>query len=156
MEAFLSTHFNKVDRKGRVSVPAPFRAILARTDATGLIVHPSMRTKALQVNGRDFFDRLNRRREDRSLEAGEFEKLVDSGGDPAIDLMMALAHDLPIDGEGRIVLPRDLARHAEIEDRAAFVGRGNRFEIWSPDVFEAHKGRMLAELRERLAAEGAA
>lgn len=154
MKAFLSTHVNKVDRKGRVSVPAPFRATLALTGAAGLIVHPSVLTKALEVNERDFFDRLNRHRETRSLEAGEFEKLLTGGGDPAIDLMMASAHDLPIDGEGRVVLPRDLADHAGIEDRAAFVGCGNRFEIWSPDAFADHRRAVLADMRDRLAAAG--
>jgi MraZ protein len=49
--------------------------------------------------------------------------------------IFADAHQLPFDTDGRIVLPEALAKHADITDRAAFVGRGAMFQIWNPEAF---------------------
>jgi len=64
---------------------------------------------------------------------------------------MAMARELPFDGDGRIVLPAQLAEAAGITDRAAFVGRGTRFQIWSPESFEQHQLAATERLRARLA-----
>jgi MraZ protein len=67
---------------------------------------------------------------------------------------MAMAHELPFDGEGRIVLPAKLAETAQISDRATFVGRGPRFQIWSPENYDEHERAALVALREQLANGG--
>jgi MraZ protein len=154
--SFLSTYVNKVDRKGRVSVPAPFRAALAADPFQGIIAYPSMTDSALDAFGRATLEELNRRRLDRTMEHGDFEQALLGGGDSLVDTIMALAHELPFDGEGRIVLPASLAEAARITDRAAFVGRGPRFQIWAPELFEEHQRDAVAALRARLArGEGA-
>ena len=151
MTAFLSTYVNKVDRKGRVSVPAPFRAALSKTGQVGLIAYPSLRLPALEAFGRDVLDQLNARRMSQSLEDGDFARVLIGGGDPVVEAVMALVHDLPFDGEGRIVLPAALVAHAGIDDQAAFVGRGDRFQIWAPEAFETHQRDTLEALRSRYA-----
>ena len=45
------------------------------------------------------------------------------------------AHQLPFDGEGRIILPESLLVHAGITERAAFVGQGRSFQVWEPEAF---------------------
>ena len=149
MTAFLSTYVNKVDRKKRVSVPAPFRAALNRSSFAGLIVYPSLRESAIEAFSRDVLDQLNSRRMSRSLEGDDFEQILLGGGDGLIDAVMAMVHELPFDPEGRVVLPAALAAHAGIADRAAFVGRGNRFQIWAPEAFQAHQDEALEALRRR-------
>ncbi|MEE8444266.1 MAG: division/cell wall cluster transcriptional repressor MraZ [Alphaproteobacteria bacterium] len=153
MTSFLSTFVNKVDRKGRVSVPAPFRAALSNETFQGVIAYPSLTETAIDGVGRATLEDLNRRRMDRTLEDGDFERAL-LGGDTVIDTIMALAHELPFDGEGRIVLPASLAGPAGITDRATFVGRGTRFQIWAPDAFEQHQQAAVAALRQRLSAQG--
>lgn len=152
--SFLSTFVNKVDRKGRVSVPAPFRASLAADSYQGIIVYPSMTDTALDGFGRAMLEELNRRRLDKTMADGDFEQALLGGGDDLVDTIMALAHELPFDGEGRIVLPGALASAAGITDRATFVGRGSRFQIWAPDTFDAHQRSAVAALRSRLANQG--
>ncbi|MCY4547360.1 MAG: division/cell wall cluster transcriptional repressor MraZ [Defluviicoccus sp.] len=149
MTAFLSTYVNKVDRKKRVSVPAPFRAALAGSSFGGLIVYPSLRESAIEAFSRDVLEQLNNRRMSRSLEGDDFEQLLLGGGDGLIDAVMAMVHELPFDPEGRVVLPSALAAHAGITDRAAFVGRGNRFQIWAPEAFQAHQDEAIDALRRR-------
>jgi len=48
---FLSTFANKIDRKGRVSVPAPFRAVLDRQASTGIILYPSFKHPCIEGSG---------------------------------------------------------------------------------------------------------
>ncbi len=156
MTAFLSTYVNKVDRKKRVSVPAPFRAVLAGSSFAGLIVYRSLREPAIEAFSRDVLDRLNSRRLSRSLEGDDFEQVLLGGGDSQIETIMAMVHELPFDGEGRVVIPPALAEHADIADRAAFVGRGNRFQIWAPEKFQEHQDRAIDALRRRVENGGGA
>lgn len=151
MASFLSTFVNKVDRKGRVSVPAPFRAALSADSYQGIIAYPSMTDKALDGFGRSMLEELNRRQLDKTMSDGDFEQALLGRRNSVVDTIMALAHELPFDGEGRIVLPGDLINAAEITDRATFVGRGSRFQIWSPDLFENHQRDAVAALRARFA-----
>lgn len=154
MTSFLSTFVNKVDRKGRVSVPAPFRAALAADPYQGIIVYPSMTDTALDGFGRSMLEELSRRQLDKTMNDGDFEQALLGGGNSLISTIMAMAHELPFDGEGRIVLPPSLTEQAQITDRATFVGRGSRFQIWSPELFEAHQRDAVAALRTRLANRG--
>jgi MraZ protein len=152
--SFLSTFVNKVDRKGRVSVPAPFRAALAADPYQGIIVYPSMTDTALDGFGRAMLEELNRRRLDKTMADGDFETALLGGSDSLVDTIMALAHEMPFDGDGRIVLPGTLAEAAGITDHATFVGRGSRFQIWAPEKFETHQHSAVAALRARLASQG--
>ncbi len=155
MTSFLSTFVNKVDRKGRVSVPAPFRATLGDQSFQGIIAYPSLTDPAIDAFGRDVLEQMGRRRFDQTLEDGDFERaLLGGNGDDAVETVMAMARELPFDGDGRIVLPAQLAEAAGITDRAAFVGRGTRFQIWAPEAFDRHQQSAVDRLRARLARRG--
>ena len=151
MTSFLSTFVNKVDRKGRVSVPAPYRAALAGQPFQGIVAYPNLTQPALDAFGRDALEEMSRRRFDRTLADGDIARaLTGAGEDELIETIMALARELPFDGEGRIVLPRPLAEHAGIGDEAVFVGRGSRFQIWAPAAFESQHNAALSRARARL------
>ena len=155
MTSFLSTFVNKVDRKGRVSVPAPFRAALAGQGFQGIVAYPSLTDPAIDAIGRDLLDRMIGHRFDRTLEDGDFESvLLGGGGDRVVETVLAMVSELPFDGEGRIVLPKSLAETAAITDHAAFVGRGTRFQIWAPEAFERQQAAAIGSLRSRFADNG--
>ncbi len=137
MALFIDTFVNKIDSKGRVSVPATFRAALAGQPYHGIVALPSPKYRAIQCAGMDWMEELNRR-VDRT----------DLMSDAHDDLTMVLFGDskqLPFDGEGRVVMPGSLLERADIDGVAAFLGRGPFFEIWEPKALEAHK----AEARQR-------
>ena len=151
MTSFISTYENKVDRKGRVSVPAAFRAALNNETYQGVIAYPSLLEPAIEGIGRSTLEELNRRRFDRSMDGGDFEMtLMGSSDGGVVEAIMALSSELPFDGEGRIILPARLCEHAGIDGRATFVGRGTRFQIWAPDRYAQHQARELDALRARL------
>jgi MraZ protein len=139
---FLSTYVNKVDRKGRVSVPATFRASLADQRFPGIVVFPSYKYPALDGNGIDRMEELIARLDTIEEFSDEHENLA--------ALMFASSQRLPFDTEGRIILPPDLAEHASITESAAFVGLGKSFQIWEPGRFSEH----LTTLRERARRQG--
>ena len=136
MTAFQSTYHNRVDRNGRVSVPAAYRGALSGSSFQGIIAYPSMTDPAIEAFGRDLLEQMSRRRTDQSIEGGNFEQLLLGNEDGLVETIMALACDLPFDGEGRVILPAALVDHATISDRATIDGRGNRFQIWQPEAFE--------------------
>lgn len=144
---------NKVDRKGRVSVPAQFRAALSQDSYQGIIAYPSLADSAVDAFSRTMLEELNQHRLDKTMADGQFEQAL-LGNNSMIETIMAMAHELPFDSEGRIVLPTLLAEAAGIKDRAAFVGRGTRFQIWEPKTFEQHQNNAVTDLRSRLRADG--
>lgn len=138
---FLSTYVNKVDRKGRVSVPATFRAALAGQSFLGIVAYRSFKLPCLEASGIDRMEEMTARLD----QLGQFSESYDN-----LSALFADAQQLPFDGEGRIVLPATLAEHAGVADHAAFVGLGRTFQIWQPERFATHQ----SELRERARRQG--
>jgi len=142
VELFLSTYVNKVDRKGRVSVPATFRSTLATHRQPNLVIaFPSFRLPALECTGSDRMEEMQERIESVEEFSEEHENLSQ---------LFADAHPLTIDGEGRVILPDHLKEHAGIADDVAFVGRGAMFQLWNPRRYEDHS----ATVRERSRRQG--
>jgi MraZ protein len=139
---FIGTFENKIDRKGRVSVPAQFRQTLAGQSFQGIIAFRSYRAAAIEACGIDFMERLNDSIASMDLFSDDHEDLAAT--------IFADSQQLPFDGDGRIILPPRLAEHAGIAERAAFVGKGPIFQIWEPGALEAHK----EEARKRARSQG--
>ena len=142
VELFLSTFVNKVDRKGRVSVPATFRAAVADQSFPGIVVFPSFKYEALDGSGIKRMEEMSERLNTLEEFSEEHENL---------GVLFAASQALPFDSEGRIVLPENLAAYAHITDSAAFVGLGKSFQIWEPARFADHQ----AMLRDRARQQGA-
>jgi MraZ protein len=131
MALFLSTTINKVDAKGRVSVPAAFRAALAGQPFHGIAAVPSFKYPAIQCGGMDWMEQLS-----SGVNAYDF---FSDEHDALTAALFSNAQQLTFDGEGRIILPASLVEHANITKTAAFVGRGPLFEIWEPDAFASYQ-----------------
>jgi len=140
MDRFVSTFTNKIDAKGRVSIPAPFRAILEHDGyAGGIYCYPSLDAQALDAGGERLAKKID----------GLLSGLPDYS-DERDELSVALYGDvkiLSIDGDGRIILPEDLRAHAGLETRVTFVGLGDKFQIWEPQAFEERRTKARAKVR---------
>ena len=142
MAVFLSTYVNKVDRKGRVSVPAEFRKVLgAQSELGGVVVFKSLQYQALDACSAEHMEQLSDSLETLDLSNEEYELIETTifGG----------SVQLPFDTEGRIVLPQHLCAFAGIGEEAAFVGRRKTFQIWEPGALTAHEGGMRDKARSR-------
>ncbi|MSO71997.1 MAG: division/cell wall cluster transcriptional repressor MraZ [Rhodospirillaceae bacterium] len=142
MKAFFGTFVNKVDAKGRVSVPAPFRAVIQGRGLTSVALHPSLFESCLEGAGFDRFE---------NLESQIADSFGPSTRDEVAELIMAELRELPLDGEGRIVLPDEFIAKANLTDQATFIGQGRRFQMWEPGalaaVMKAKLQRVTAALK---------
>ena len=151
MDRFFSHFILKLDAKGRVSIPAPFRAVLTREGGDSLFCYPALDRPAVEAGGMALM------REIEEL-IGSFPPFSDEREQFATALY-GTSETLKIDAEGRVTLSDPLKDHAGIMDAVAFVGLGHKFQIWAPDRFSARlseaTGKMRA-LKKRLGAERAA
>jgi MraZ protein len=138
MDRFVSHHMLRLDAKGRVSVPAPFRAVLARDGFDGFYCYPALDRPALDAGGNALLAEIE------ALIAG-FQPF----SEPREQFSLALygtSETLKIDGEGRVVLSDVHKAHAGISEAAVFVGLGHKFRIWEPGRFRAE----LTEARDKV------
>jgi MraZ protein len=145
MALFLSTHVNKVDKKGRVSVPAQFRTAVVGQSFPGIVAFRSFSLQVIDAAGIERMEKYSAELD--SLEEG-------SGRHGEVRAMLADARQLAFDGEGRIVLPTDLAEFARITEEAAFVGQGRHFYICEPAVARRMVEETLARKHGGRATQG--
>lgn len=140
--AFWSTYINKIDRKGRVSIPATFRPHLIGKSFQGVVVFPAFRSPALECRSWEQMEELS-----ASVDAlPEFS----AERDALAAAIFGSSVPLSFDPEGRINLPAHLAKHANLGAEAAFVGMGKSFQIWEPAAFKLFQ----KDAREKVAREG--
>ena len=128
---FLSSYENKIDKKGRVSVPATFRSHLNSMGYNGFISYPSFNHSALEACSQDRIEKLSNTID--SLNPFEEKR------DYFATSILAESINLQFDSEGRISLTPKLLKHAKIKNSMVFVGQGKTFQIWEPTIFEKFK-----------------
>ena len=128
---FLSTYENKLDKKGRVSVPASFRSYLSNMGFNGVICYPSFNHQCIEAWPQDRIEKISNSID--SLNPFEENK------DYFATSVLSESINLQFDSEGRILLTSKLLRHAKIKSNISFVGQGKTFQIWEPTAFEKFK-----------------
>ena len=128
---FLSNFENKIDKKGRVSVPSSFRAYLNSRGYNGFIAYPSFNHATLEACPQDRVEKLS-----DSIDAlGPFNDKRDYFATSVLSQSIGLNFD----SEGRVTIPEKLLKHAKIKTNLVFVGLGKVFQIWDPNLFEKFK-----------------
>ena len=128
---FLSTYENRLDKKGRVSVPATFRSHLTSIGYNGFISYPSFNHSALEACSQDRIEKLT-----NSIDSlNPFEEKRDYFATSILSESVSLQFDT----EGRVSLTEKLLDHAKIKNNILFVGLGKTFQIWEPKIFEIFK-----------------
>ena len=139
MSLFLSSYENRLDTKGRVSVPASFRASVGNDKFAGVVLFRSFTHNCIEG--------MTMSRMEQMAAATDKMDVFDSKLDDLTAMLFADARQLAFDVTGRIVIPADMLAHAGITDSAIFVGRGNSFQIWNPEAFRAAQEKSLNNLR---------
>ncbi|MEK9960692.1 MAG: hypothetical protein VXB94_03895, partial [Rhodobiaceae bacterium] len=137
VDLFLSTFENRIDRKGRLSVPAPFRAVLERR-RDPLYLFKSLTEPCLEGCGPE--------------RIGQIVDAIDSMDSlseevATLQTMLSSAQEMKLDGEGRIMLSADFIAFAELDDMALYAGIGRSFQIWLPARYRARETEARARAR---------
>ena len=124
MELFVSTFVNKIDKKGRVSLPSIFRSALPKNHSNEIILLKSLRKRTIEglsvlrvkemasrINNLDFFSE-----EHEDFTTSKFSEMIPTN----------------LDKEGRFLLPESLKNFASIKTEVAFIGQGYFFQIVNP------------------------
>jgi len=128
---FLSSYENKIDKKGRVSVPATFRSHLSSMGYNGFITYPSFNHFALEACSQDRIEKLSNTID--SLNPFEEKR------DYFATSILSESENLQFDTEGRVFFSKKLLNHAKIKTNVLFVGLGKTFQVWEPKNFEKFK-----------------
>tara|TARA_B100000989_G_scaffold65601_1_gene45608 strand:+ start:3805 stop:4248 length:444 start_codon:yes stop_codon:yes gene_type:complete len=128
---FLSTYENKLDKKGRVSVPAQFRSYISNLGYNGVICYPSFNYSCIEAWSQERIEKIS--------EAIDNLNPYDEKKDFFSTSILSESINLIFDPEGRINLTKKLLTHAKIKNNILFVGQGKTFQIWNPVVFEKFK-----------------
>lgn len=140
---FSSSATNKVDGKGRVSIPAAFRKVLEGENAEYLCLLPELTgDMAVMACGPAYFNKLAEGISRLNPFSEEAMALA--------DLVGGQSHQISLDGTGRIVLPAELKEFAGIEDEVRFVGGLTKFQLWNPATYVATRPKMTKSARESL------
>jgi MraZ protein len=127
---FLSTYTNKIDKKGRVSVPAQFRAVLSAENFPGIIAYPSFVNACIEASGMARIERLSESIDNLDPFSDERDAFATS--------ILGGSQQLAFDSEGRVSISEELIATAKLTEKAVFVGKGATFEIWDPATFEEY------------------
>ena len=139
MRRFTARHLNKIDKKGRTSVPAAFRTIVESSGAPIIYLKPNEVEGCIDCLTEAFMAEVERRIDELDIGSEERDDLEEE--------YFAESIAVRFDTEGRIVIPTDLKDLAEIDAEVVFVGKGSHFEIWEP----GRHGARRAERTERRA-----
>jgi MraZ protein len=138
MALFLSNFSKKIDKKGRVSVPSTFRAVVTDEEFQGIVAYQSFINPCIEACAMSRIESMCERIEALDPFSEEHDAFAAT--------ILGGSIQLPFDGEGRVVLPPELLASVGIGEEAVFVGKGKTFEIWEPTAYAryAEESRKLA------------
>ena len=121
---FLGRFAHNLDTKGRLAVPARFRASIEE----GVVVTRGM-DRCVAAYPMPVWEEL----------AGRISALpmTDPNARQFRRMVFAEAANLALDSQGRIVVPPELREYADIDREAVIIGVHTSFEIWSPSGWES-------------------
>jgi MraZ protein len=124
---FKGTYRHKLDPKGRLPVPAPFRRALAQSGARSVVL--TVLDQCLAAYSPREWARLEERLSGLSPLSKPARALT--------RLLASRAVECPLDGQGRVLIPSPLRQAAGLTREAAVIGVLNRFEVWVPESWQA-------------------
>jgi MraZ protein len=142
MTPFLGQHQNRLDAKGRVSVPSAYRAALKQlTGSSEMILRPSFTHACIEAWPTLRFNELEKSLNALDVFSAEYEDLSTA--------IYADAYPIEPDKDGRILLPDALLKHAGLSDAVTFMGNGPIFQIWEPAAAAARAIEARTKAKER-------
>ena len=125
MDLFVSKYLNKIDKKGRISLPSSFRNVLPKSNRNEIILYKSIKTNSIEGCGVSRLNEISKRINNLDFFSEDYD-----------DFSTSIFSEIiltKLDGEGRFLIPEELKKYANIKKEASFFGKGYFFQIWEPD-----------------------
>jgi MraZ protein len=141
MALFLSTYTNKIDAKGRVSVPSQFRTSLIGENFSGMVLYESFVNECIVGSDIERIKKLSESID--NLDPFSEER------DAFATAVLGGSTQISIDGDGRALLPADLLKKVKIKNELVFIGKGSTFELWEPKKFAEYMDKAKKEAKQK-------
>ena len=125
MDLFVSKYINKIDKKGRISLPSSFRNVLPKVNRNEIILYKSIKTPSIEGCGVGRLKEIAKRINNLDFFSEDYDDFSTS--------IFSEIITTNIDKEGRFLIPEELKLYASIKNEAAFFGQGHYFQIWDPN-----------------------
>lgn len=130
-----------LDDKGRVVIPARYRAFVAGPCQRHLVVTIDTQEPCLLVYPVDAWNEIQ----------GQIESL------PSFHplarriqrLLIGHATDVEVDGNGRMLVPPFLRSYAGLAHKVVFLGQGKKFELWDEERWNARRATYMDDVNEK-------
>lgn len=119
----IGTYRHSVDSKKRMRIPSKFKNELG----SNCIITKGVGSNLMVFSG-DGFNSVYEKLSNISIFDEEAQKPVRK--------FLSSAFEAEEDGQGRILLPKELVNYAQITKNLVFVGVGNRVEIWAEEIWD--------------------
>jgi MraZ protein len=121
-----------IDGKGRVAVPARFRADLA----AGATVCRWLEN-CVAIFPKQVWQTL--------ADAASAERYADAGARAFTRFLFSGAFEVELDGQGRVVLPTSLRQFGGLRSEVVVVGAADHIELWEPARWDGISADMSSE-----------
>ena len=138
---FISTYENKLDKKGRVSVPATFRSELSNMGHNGVVCYPSFVNFSIEFCPQSRIEKI--------IETIDNLNPFEESRDIFSTSILANSQQLNFDTEGRVTLSDKLIEHSKVKEKVLFVGQGKTFQMWEPSEFKKFSDDAISKAKSQ-------
>jgi MraZ protein len=129
-------HSLALDAKGRIAVPSRYRASLEAAASNQLVVTIDTESKCLLIYPLPEWEVI----QEKISALSSFNKAARR----IQRLLIGYATDVEIDGSGRMLISGPLREYADLEKKVVLLGQGNKFELWSEELWERARDEYIA------------
>ena len=134
---FKGIHNINLDGKGRLTIPTKYRNTISDQSGNNMVVTIDSEEKCLLLYPATIFSNIERKINDLPSFTKNHRRIQ--------RLIIGHAEDLELDSSGRILLPKPLRLVAEMSKKITLIGQGEKFEIWSDDIWNNRVNKWRSE-----------
>lgn len=135
--AFRGINVVNVEAKGRFAMPVRYREQLEQVTKSLLVVTIDTEEKCLLLYPLNAWEEI----ESKLARLPSF----DPQARRVQRLLIGHATEVEFDAQGRLLLPPELREYAGIEKKIVLLGQGNKFELWSEEVWQERRTTWIGE-----------
>ena len=134
---FKGIHNINLDAKGRLTMPTKYRNTISDQSNGNMVVTIDSEEKCLLLYPETIFSGIEKKINDLPSFTKNHRRIQ--------RLIIGHAEDLELDSSGRILLPKPLRLVAEMSKKITLIGQGEKFEIWSDDIWSNRVNKWRSE-----------
>ena len=134
---FKGIHNINLDAKGRLTIPTKYRNTINDQSNGNMVITIDSEEKCLLLYPATIFSNIEKKINDLPSFTKNHRRIQ--------RLIIGHAEDLELDASGRILLSKPLRAVSEMSKKVTLIGQGDKFEIWSDDIWSNRVNKWRSE-----------